>query len=57
MVPDYRGRRAVVLGLGLTGLSLARHLARHGAGITIADTRDDPPALAALRRELPSVAV
>jgi UDP-N-acetylmuramoylalanine--D-glutamate ligase len=57
MVPDYRGRRAVVLGLGLTGLSLARHLARHGAGISIADTRDDPPALAALQRELPSVAV
>jgi UDP-N-acetylmuramoylalanine--D-glutamate ligase len=55
--PDYglRGRHAVVLGLGLTGLSLARHLARHGASVRVADTRDAPPNAAALAAELPDV--
>ena len=45
-----QGRRAVVLGLGMTGLSLARHLARHGARVRVADTRSDPPNRAALAR-------
>jgi UDP-N-acetylmuramoylalanine--D-glutamate ligase len=55
--PDYglRGRHAVVLGLGLTGLSLARHLARHGASVRVADTREAPPNAAALAAELPDV--
>ena len=55
--PDYglRDRQAVVLGLGLTGLSLARHLARHGAHVRVADTRAAPPNAAALARELPDV--
>ena len=57
MTPDYKGRRAIVLGLGITGLSAARHLARHGAQLRIADTRSDPPGMAALARELPSVPV
>ena len=57
MTPDYEGRRAIVLGLGITGLSAARHLARHGAQLRIADTRSDPPGMAALARELPSVPV
>lgn len=59
MLPDpdhgLRGRRALVLGLGLTGLSLARHLARHGAHVRVADTRDAPPNAPALARELPDV--
>ena len=46
----------VVLGLGLTGLSLARWLARHGARVRVADTRAAPPHAAALARELPGVA-
>ncbi len=57
MTPDYKGRNAIVLGLGITGLSTARYLARHGAKLRVADTRSDPPGLAALARELPSVAV
>ena len=36
---NYENRNAVVLGLGLTGLSLARYLARHGARVRVADTR------------------
>ena len=50
-----RGRHAVVLGLGLTGLALARYLARHGAHVRVADTREAPPNAAALARELPDV--
>jgi UDP-N-acetylmuramoylalanine--D-glutamate ligase len=44
-----------VLGLGMTGLSLARHLARHGAIVRVADTRSDPPNRAALAAALPDV--
>jgi UDP-N-acetylmuramoylalanine--D-glutamate ligase len=52
----YAGRRAVVLGLGMTGLSLAHHLARHGADVCVADTRADPPNRAVLAADLPQVA-
>ena len=53
----YQGRRAAVLGLGITGLSLARHLVAHGADVRVADTRADPPNRAALAAELPGVPV
>ena len=53
----YQGRNAVVLGLGKTGLSLARHLARHGAKVRVADTRVAPPCAAELTRELPDIAI
>jgi UDP-N-acetylmuramoylalanine--D-glutamate ligase len=53
----YHGRRAVVLGLGMTGLSLARHLARHGADVRVADTRSEPPNRAALAAALPHVSL
>ncbi|HWC45074.1 MAG TPA: UDP-N-acetylmuramoyl-L-alanine--D-glutamate ligase, partial [Casimicrobiaceae bacterium] len=51
----YHGRNAIVLGLGMTGLSLARHLVKHGAHVRVADTRDDPPNRDALARSLPHV--
>ena len=57
MKPRYQGRRAIVLGLGMTGLSLVRHLLRHGADVRVADTRDDPPNLEALAVEFPQVRV
>ena len=50
-----RHRRVVVLGLGATGLSAARWTARHGARVSVADTRADPPKAALLRAELPQV--
>ncbi|MDM0068891.1 UDP-N-acetylmuramoyl-L-alanine--D-glutamate ligase [Variovorax sp. J31P207] len=43
----------LVLGLGASGLAMARWCARHGAVLTVADTREAPPQLAALRAELP----
>jgi UDP-N-acetylmuramoylalanine--D-glutamate ligase len=51
----YQGIRAVVLGLGTTGLSLVRHLVRHGADVRVADTRDDPPNRTALAAGFPRV--
>jgi UDP-N-acetylmuramoylalanine--D-glutamate ligase len=51
----YQGVRAVVLGLGMTGLSLAKYLARHGATVRVADTRREPPNRAALATALPDV--
>jgi UDP-N-acetylmuramoylalanine--D-glutamate ligase len=47
------GKTALVLGLGETGLSMACFLARRGAHVRVADTRDDPPKLAALGEKVP----
>ena len=46
---------ALVLGLGTSGLAMARWCAAAGLRVTVADTRADPPELARLRRELPAV--
>src|SRR4051812_25260117 len=54
---DVRGKKVLVLGLGDTGLSMTRWLYRHGAGVSVADTRAQPPRAANLRREFPDVAV
>jgi len=51
------GRNAVVLGLGVTGLSAARWLSAHGARVRVADTRAEPPRARALRAELPQVSL
>ncbi len=47
----------LVLGLGASGLAMARWCARHGAHVTVADTREAPPHLDALRQEFPNVAI
>ena len=52
---DVRGKKVLVLGLGDTGLSMTRWLARRGAIVSAADTRAEPPHAAELRRELPGV--
>lgn len=44
--------RILVLGLGETGAAAARWLARQGLRLRIADTREAPPGLEALRAEL-----
>ncbi len=50
------GQNILILGLGASGLAMARWCARTGAAsITVADTRDAPPQLAALQQELPQV--
>ena len=54
---DYSGQHVLVLGLGLTGRSLALWLKKHGADVQVADTREKPPMLDPLRREAPDVPV
>ena len=47
----------VVVGLGTTGLSCARYLQQRGMPFTVVDTRQQPPGLPELRRELPDAEV
>ena len=47
----------IVVGLGKSGMSLVRHLARRGLPFAVADTRANPPELATLRAEYPGVQV
>ena len=44
----------LVLGLGASGYAMARWAARCGARVIVADTRHEPPQLAALREHLPA---
>ena len=47
----------IVVGLGKSGMSLVRFLARQGVSFAVADTRENPPELATLRRDYPQVDV
>jgi len=47
----------IVVGLGKSGMSLVRHLARRGLPFAVADTRVNPPELATLKAEYPDVQV
>ena len=44
----------LILGLGTSGLAMARWCARHGARVRVADTRPEPPGLQALLEEVPA---
>ena len=46
--------RTLVVGLGETGLSVARYLSRQGVPVAIVDSREQPPGLARSRTELPA---
>ena len=48
-------QHVLILGLGASGLAMARWCARCGAQVTVADTRSAPPQLAALQVALPAV--
>ena len=50
-----QGQHVLILGLGASGLAMARWCVRCGAQVTVADTRADPPQLAVLAQELPQV--
>ncbi len=49
------GKQTLVLGLGMTGLSMVRWLKRAGASVRAADTRSNPPNADQLRAEYPDV--
>ena len=44
----------LILGMGSSGLAMARWCASHGARLTVADTRMQPPCLDELRCDVPS---
>lgn len=51
-----RDRSVLVLGLGESGLAMARYLEMVGARVRVVDTRSEPPELATLRQACPDVA-
>jgi len=54
---QLQGQHVLILGLGLSGLAMARWCARAGARVTVADTRAEPPQWAQLHAEWPDVAL
>jgi len=54
---DWFGRNVLVVGLGLSGLSMARWLSGRGARVRVIDTRETPPCALQLAAELPEVTV
>ncbi|MFO1264645.1 MAG: UDP-N-acetylmuramoyl-L-alanine--D-glutamate ligase [Rhodoferax sp.] len=53
MLESLNGQQVLVLGLGASGLSMARWCVRAGAAVTVVDTREAPPQLSMLRETLP----
>jgi UDP-N-acetylmuramoylalanine--D-glutamate ligase len=52
---QLQGQHVLILGLGASGLAMARWCALAGADVTVADTREAPPQLAVLQAEWPAV--
>lgn len=50
---DLKGKRVLVVGLGESGLAMAKWLHRQGALVRVADSRDNPPNVEALQRVAP----
>ena len=48
-------QRCVIVGLGVTGLSVARHLVRTQQAFTVVDSRQDPPGLEAFQKAFPDI--
>jgi UDP-N-acetylmuramoylalanine--D-glutamate ligase len=48
--------RSVIVGLGRTGVSAARHLAARGHRLVVTDSRREPPGLAELKKLVPEAA-
>ncbi|MDH3513253.1 MAG: UDP-N-acetylmuramoyl-L-alanine--D-glutamate ligase [Gammaproteobacteria bacterium] len=57
LMAKTKTKRALVVGLGLTGFSCVRYLAMRGYEVTVVDTRAQPPKLEEFRREFPQVTV
>jgi len=53
-LPSLSGQQVIVLGLGESGLAMARWCARAGAQVKVWDSRRSPPQLAALQEQVPT---
>lgn len=51
---DLKGKRVLVVGLGESGLAMAKWLHRQGAFVRVADSRANPPNVEALQRVAPA---
>uniref|UniRef100_UPI0035649C3F NAD(P)-binding protein n=1 Tax=Pontibacterium sp. TaxID=2036026 RepID=UPI0035649C3F len=49
--------RRIIVGLGATGISCARHLARKGVPFVVVDTRENPAGLDQFKAEFPDIDV
>jgi len=56
-VSPLGNNKALIVGLGKTGLSCARYLKAQGVPVAVTDSRDQPPGLAELRNESPDMAL
>ena len=50
---ELKGKRVLVVGLGESGLAMAKWLHRQGAVVRVADSRDNPPNIEALQHVAP----
>ena len=51
---ELKGKRVLVVGLGESGLAMAKWLHRQGAFVRVADSRDNPPNVEALKTVAPA---
>lgn len=49
-----KGQHVLILGLGASGLAMAKWCVSRGASVSVADTRADPPNLAVLQKDCPA---
>jgi len=54
---DPRRAKVLVVGLGVTGLSVAKYLSRLGFNFAVVDSRDNPPSLKEFTEQMPDVPV
>jgi|JI6StandDraft_1071083.scaffolds.fasta_scaffold64479_2 UDP-N-acetylmuramoylalanine--D-glutamate ligase len=54
---ELKGKRVLVVGLGESGLAMAKWLHRQGARVRVADSRDNPPNLEVLASVAPNAEV
>ena len=53
----YNSNLKIIVGLGKTGMSCVRYLAKQGFNLAVVDSRVDPPGLAELRQNFPDIQV
>ncbi|MEC4748993.1 UDP-N-acetylmuramoyl-L-alanine--D-glutamate ligase [Methylomicrobium sp. Wu6] len=54
---DPRRTKVLIVGLGVTGLSVAKYLSKLGFNFAVVDSRDNPPALKEFTEQMPDVPV